>query len=523
MKKILLSFVAIMALSLGVFAQWTEQATGFADASRGIRWISAVDDQVVWAAAYDGSGAAAACQDMTITNNGGDLWTPHTIPGVTNLDIAMISAVSSTKAWAALFPPASTTTGQGIYQTTNGGVTWTRQTTAAFSNGASFVNIVHFFDPILGFCQGDPINGDFEIYTTDDGGTTWTLVPGANIPNPVSGEYGVIGYYAAVGDIVWFGTNKGRVFKSIDNGHNWTVSSITGWGAKYVQPFFRDEMNGICQDKSQASTGAMVRTTDGGATWTPIVTTGQVFTNDMAYIPGTDETWISTGAATDFTGVTYSFNDATAWSDMAATLGTQFLATDWIDNETGWAGGFNLDATSGGMFKFNSLLEKPDFTAPVTNVAIGGSVAFSITAGAHSTSTVSWTFAGGTPATSSSRTPTVVYNTSGTYNVTLKVTNSWGIETTVKQNFVYVGGVGVDEKAQTAVSVYPNPVNGLLNIESNVNMQEVSLLNMTGQVVFNTKTDANSLQINTSDLSSGVYSLQIKSGDKITNKKIVVK
>ena len=211
MKKILLSFVAILAFTLGVSAQWAEQATGFSAASRGIRNICAVNSQVLWAAAYDGSGGAAPCQDITITTNGGTLWTPHTIAGVTNLDIANIVAYDATKAWACMYPPATTTTGQGIYKTTDGGVTWVRQASATFSNASSFADFVYFWDPNLGYCVGDPINGEFEIYTTDDGGTTWTLVPGANIPNPVSGEYGVIGYFCVVGDITWFGTNKGQI------------------------------------------------------------------------------------------------------------------------------------------------------------------------------------------------------------------------------------------------------------------------------------------------------------------------
>jgi photosystem II stability/assembly factor-like uncharacterized protein len=515
-----------MALSMSVLAQWAEQATGFATASRGIRWISAVDPQIAWAAAYDGSGGAAACQDIAVTTNGGNLWTPKIVAGVTNLDIANIAAVSDQKAWAAMFPPASTTTGQGIYITTNGGNTWTRQTTATFSNASSFVNVVHFFDPILGFCMGDPISGEFEIYTTDDGGTTWTAVPGSQIPNPVSGEFGVIGYYSAVGDIVWFGTNKGRVYKSIDNGHNWTVSAITGWGAKYVQPFFRDEMNGICMDKSQSSTGAMVRTTDGGATWTPITTTGQVFTNDMAFIPGSDPgaiAWVTTGAATGMTGVTYSFNDGVAWNDMAATLGTQFLATTWLNDSTGWAGGFNTDATTGGMFKFTSSLRQPDFSANQTNVAMGGTVKYSISQGAHSTSSVKWTFPGGTPATSTQRSPSVVYNTSGTYNVKLEVTNTWGIAIKEYTSMIYVGGVGVGEKEAVSVNVYPNPVKGMLNIESSRIMNGISLINLTGQVVYNMKSESNSAQINTSDFTAGLYNLQITVGEKIINKKIVVK
>ncbi len=523
MKKTLLSIIALVALSLGVSAQWIEQATGFAAPSRGIRCVYAVNDQVVWATAYDGSGGGAACQDVTVTTNGGNTWTPRTIAGVSNLDIANVVAYDADKAWVAMYPPAATATGQGIYKTIDGGATWTRQPTATFSNGSSFVNVVYFWDQNLGYCMGDPINGEFEIYTTDDGGTTWTLVPGSDIPNPLSGEYGTVGYYSAIGDTTWFGTTKGRVFKSVDNGHTWTMSAITGWGAKSAQPFSRNSMNTICGDRSAASTGAMVRTTDGGTTWAPIVTTGQVFTNDMCYIPGTPSTWITTGAATGMTGVTYSFNDAVAWNDMAATIGTQFLGTDWVNDSTGWAGGFNADATSGGMFKFVGSLRQCDFTSDLTAVAMGGTVKYNITEGAHATSTVSWAFQGGTPASSTNRHPSVVYNTSGTFNVTLTVTNSWGVTTKVKTGLIYVGGVGINEHSTATVSVFPNPVKDVLNIQGSANIEEVTVMNMVGQNVLTLKVNNSNTTINTSDMKSGVYNLRIKMADGFINKKIVVK
>ncbi len=521
MKKILLSVVAILALSMAVNAQWIEEATGFSTASRGIRCVYAVNSQVVWATAYDGSGAAAPCQDVTVTTNGGTLWTPHTIAGATNLDIANVVAVDANKAWAALYPPATNTAGQGIYKTTDGGATWTRQASAAFG-ASSFVDVVYFWDQNLGYCMGDPINGEFEIYTTDDGGTTWTIVPGANIPNALSGEYGTVGYYSSVGDTTWFGTTKGRMFKSIDNGHNWTMSAISGWGAKSVQPFFRSGSVGIGADRSAATTGAMVKTTDGGATWTPIVTTGNVFTNDMAYVPGTPSTWVTTGAATGFTGVTYSFNDAVAWNDMGPTIGTQFLDTEWVNDSTAWAGGFNADATTGGMFKFEGVLAPCDFTSNLTTIAKGGTIKYSITAGVHSTSTVSWAFPGGTPATSTSRTPSVIYNTSGSFNATLTVTNTWGITTKVKTNYIYVGGVGVNEHSAATISVFPNPVKDILNIQGSANIEEVTLTDMVGQVVFSQKADAANLAINTSGMKSGVYNLRVKMIDGFVNKKIVV-
>ncbi len=57
--------------------------------------------------------------------------------------------------------------------------------------------------------MGDPIGGYFEIYTTVDGGVTWTRVPQADIPIPYRGEWGVVGYYDVIGDTIWFGTNVG--------------------------------------------------------------------------------------------------------------------------------------------------------------------------------------------------------------------------------------------------------------------------------------------------------------------------
>lgn len=52
-----------------------------------------------------------------------------------------------------------------------------------------------------------------------------------------------------------------------------------------------------------------------------------------------------------------------------------------------------------------------------------------------------WTFQGGTPATSTEENPTVVYNTPGTYGVSLSVTNALGNDTHTENSFVVVGAV----------------------------------------------------------------------------------
>lgn len=49
-----------------------------------------------------------------------------------------------------------------------------------------------------------------------------------------------------------------------------------------------------------------------------------------------------------------------------------------------------------------------------------------------------WTFTGGEPATSTEQNPTVVYPTSGTFPVTLKVSNEAGQNTVTEQDFIYI-------------------------------------------------------------------------------------
>ncbi|MDR0969221.1 MAG: PKD domain-containing protein [Lentimicrobiaceae bacterium] len=77
------------------------------------------------------------------------------------------------------------------------------------------------------------------------------------------------------------------------------------------------------------------------------------------------------------------------------------------------------------------------FSANKTTVEIGKSVSFTDESTGSPTSW-NWTFEGGTPATSTQQNPTVVYNTIGTYDVTLQVTNANGNDTETKTNYIEV-------------------------------------------------------------------------------------
>ncbi|MBN2669426.1 MAG: Omp28-related outer membrane protein [Bacteroidales bacterium] len=347
-----------------------EQATGFATASRGVRNISIVDANTVWISAYDGSGSGTNIQEFSKTTNGGNTWTPGSINvGNSTLGIAMLHAISASTAYAVAYTNSASPGGQGVFITTDGGSTWSRQTTADYQSSTSFTNVVYFWDANNGFCMGDPISGEFEIYTTTDGGTNWNIVSGANIPNPLNGEYGYVGQYAANGDHIWFSTNKGRLYHSADRGYTWTVAqtpvSDFGGSSQSANFDFTSSTNGLIIDNNNA----LYETTDGGDTWASVSATGH-YAWDVAAVPGNTGTYVNTG---NNDGVSYTNFNGHLWTQL--TLPGQILETAWFDSSTGWAGSFNTDASTGGIYKFNgtipSLLNNDLGVIDVTNPVSG--------------------------------------------------------------------------------------------------------------------------------------------------------
>ncbi|MBU1940978.1 MAG: hypothetical protein KKC68_04330 [Candidatus Thermoplasmatota archaeon] len=333
---------------------WIEQASGFWEPSRGINYMHAVDENIVWAIGYDGSGAALPVQEFTKTINGGDLWEADGIfTAPDDGEAAMICAVDADHAWI----PFHSGSPQGIWATSDGGNTWVHQTTAAYSGAGAFPNCVHFWDENNGWCQGDPVDGYYEMYTTTDGGTTWVRVPETNIPAPLSGEYGTVGYYDVVGDTIWFGTQNAyplRVFKSIDRGLTWEVYDTPFASGSYVDIRFKDQNNGIAMDKNFED-AVIAETSDGGETWTFISYSGKCYGADFDYVPGTTNTYVSTGVnsgSPDWMGASYSNDGGHTWITWDEVSGTQLFGTTWVEGGIGWAGNFNVDEFTGGVYKY---------------------------------------------------------------------------------------------------------------------------------------------------------------------------
>jgi len=78
-----------------------------------------------------------------------------------------------------------------------------------------------------------------------------------------------------------------------------------------------------------------------------------------------------------------------------------------------------------------------NFTGTPTTVSVGGTVNFTDTSTGSPTSW-SWTFEGGAPAASTAQNPSVVYNTAGTYDVSLTAINAQGSDTETKTDYITV-------------------------------------------------------------------------------------
>ncbi|HLN53076.1 MAG TPA: C10 family peptidase [Lentimicrobium sp.] len=537
-------------------ATWSIQNTHFTAASRGINFIDAVDANVAWASAYDGDGTTSTINEFCKTTDGGVTWVPGQVIGGTTYGIGNICGLDENIAYVALYNGVGNQNNTcGIYKTSNGGLTWT-QLPGALQGSASFANNVYFWNEQEGMCHGDVRDGYFEIYTTVNGGMTWQRVPQANITGgvPASGEGGWTSVIATTGEnTVMFGTNKGKVYISDDRGFTWRVTNAgitpgTNGGINSIA--FTDPMNGIV-----AQTVAPVsyrKTSDGGATWQTITPTGSIFTNDIAAIPNSNGVYVSTGAEYEtpgLMGVSYSTDGGLTWNLFAGTGTKQFLAADFFDASTGYAGGFNTDANNDGMFRMYGTLIVPEGAQITTASSVLDSVPsgeldtipFSIVN--NGTLDLEWSIAfEGAPAwlSASSLSGTVAagetsdielyFNATGIlpdtlYSAMIITNNSINDpELNIPVTLIITSGVSVrDISFNDHFMVYPNPADNVLTVKGDLEIINLSLLNTSGQVMLQTSVNSKEFASNISNLPAGLYILKLTTSQGIVTSKVNIR
>jgi hypothetical protein len=304
---------------------WVEQVTALPSGTK-VGPIHAVDSNVVWAGVWGKKYSA-----VILTTNGGATWICDTIKiAPTTYWIRGIYAVDASRCWVTMDDTTSKSTG-GIFRTTDGGVTWT-QDPVAFKTGSGWINFIYFFDANNGVCGGDPTNAYFEIYTTSNGGASWSRVPSTKIAPKLFQEWGgdMLGVTAA-GNSVWFPTfnssgGTGRYYKTTDRGLTWSVSvypaALPGWSPTLG---FQDDNVGL----GNCDWGEVSRTTDGGSNWTRISSPSHLGFNQIAHISGTTGMYVGS-AVWEYPSLKEGYLYSTVYTTDGGTSWT------WASTEDGY-------------------------------------------------------------------------------------------------------------------------------------------------------------------------------------------
>lgn len=244
---------------------WAQQRSG---TTANLRGLAAVSPQVVWASGTKGT--------YLVTTDGGSHWRAGTVPGAESLDFRDVEAFDANTAYLLSSGTGATSR---LYRTNDGGGHWQLLFTNPDANG--FLDALAFWDQRHGIILGDPVDGHFAIFTTEDGWTSWQR---GQTPPALREE----GAFAASGTCLitqgrrnaWFATGGpggARVFRSSDRGKSWGVfpTPLSSGAVKSAGIFslaFSDARRGIAvggdyQDP-RAHTDTIALTVDGGKSWT---------------------------------------------------------------------------------------------------------------------------------------------------------------------------------------------------------------------------------------------------------------
>ena len=262
-----------------------------------------------------------------------------------------IRGIDATTAYACVVNLGESTTKARLVRTTNGGTTWT--TAHEFATDFSIPRFAYFFNANEGVCVGDPIalQGEFEVYTTSNGGASWTrtATPASLGSTQQTREVVTSIKPAAIGNSIWFATNNGRVYRSNDKGRTWNVSG-TGVSTRPQGLAFRDETNGLAlfpAGREQGRNHTLLRTTDGGVSWSQVTYTGSLHGFDLSRVPG-NSNYISVGAgqaaqgANNDAGSSFSRDNGQTWIDLETTR--SHVVVDAVSPTVAWSGGLDLNA-----------------------------------------------------------------------------------------------------------------------------------------------------------------------------------
>lgn len=199
--------------------------------------------------------------------------------------------------------------GLGVYHTTDGAHTWYGTTI----NTQNFLRSIYFVNASTGFIgTNDPntVGADGDIWKTTDGGVTWQKVA-----NSSTGGIFCFSFASPTNGIAL--GNFGTAFWTSDGGSSWHPATTNTTGQLISATFTNATTAFATSLESGGGSGAILRTTDAGVTWTTVKNTSfgvdAIASNGAGVI-----TAVGYGG-----GITESTDSGATWTD------SQFGSNRW--------------------------------------------------------------------------------------------------------------------------------------------------------------------------------------------------
>jgi hypothetical protein len=210
------------------------------------------------------------------------------------------------------------------------------------------------------------------------------------------------------------------------------------------------------------------------------------------------------------------------WSGPGGFIST--LLTAEIPNATpAHSGTYSLTVTNAAGCNAQSSFPVTVRPLPDSTFTVSGS-GNTYTFTANGTGSYDWTFAGGTPATSTAQSVTVTFSGQGSFPVSLFTTgpNQCGAGSTQ-----LISILGSEEPLSSKASLYPNPTNGLLKVELPAPLAEPAVLqvyNALGQEVRVASMSQGTIEkvLDLTGLPAGHYQLRLQAPGWLQNRAFVL-